>query len=130
MIRRPPTSTLFPYTTLFRSPARGGALLNAGTLTVSDTYFFANAAVVEGSRGAAVPAFGGALVNEGTAGIMSCTFYTNQAVGVGLNPNGAAFGGAVYSTGSLAISNSTRSEERRVGKECRSRWWAYHYSKI
>src|SRR5262249_3276593 len=21
---------------------------------------------------------------------------------------------------------STRSEERRVGKECRSRWWAYH----
>src|SRR5437773_3712156 len=24
MIRRPPTSTLFPYTTLFRSPSRGG----------------------------------------------------------------------------------------------------------
>src|SRR5712675_2823198 len=24
MIRRPPRSTLFPYTTLFRSPARGG----------------------------------------------------------------------------------------------------------
>src|SRR5262245_64000124 len=22
-----------------------------------------------------------------------------------------------------------RSEERRVGKECRSRWWAYHYKK-
>src|SRR5256885_13262312 len=25
MIRRPPRSTLFPYTTLFRSPAEGGA---------------------------------------------------------------------------------------------------------
>src|SRR2546430_4345354 len=25
MIRRPPRSTLFPYTTLFRSPRRGGA---------------------------------------------------------------------------------------------------------
>src|SRR5690348_17743070 len=25
MIRRPPRSTLFPYTTLFRSPGRGGA---------------------------------------------------------------------------------------------------------
>src|SRR3712207_7201198 len=25
MIRRPPRSTLFPYTTLFRSPATGGA---------------------------------------------------------------------------------------------------------
>src|SRR5438034_7296631 len=22
-----------------------------------------------------------------------------------------------------------RSEERRVGKECRSRWWAHHYKK-
>src|SRR2546422_6702850 len=35
MIRRPPRSTLFPYTTLFRSPATGhesaiGALLQAG----------------------------------------------------------------------------------------------------
>src|SRR5437016_10204867 len=27
MIRRPPRSTLFPYTTLFRSKAPGGALL-------------------------------------------------------------------------------------------------------
>src|SRR5256885_12061224 len=26
MIRRPPRSTLFPYTTLFRSPSRGNAL--------------------------------------------------------------------------------------------------------
>src|SRR2546427_6482293 len=26
MIRRPPRSTLFPYTTLFRSRARGGAI--------------------------------------------------------------------------------------------------------
>src|SRR5438132_9527341 len=24
---------------------------------------------------------------------------------------------------------STRSEERRVGKECRSRWWPDHYKK-
>src|SRR5438093_10110085 len=24
---------------------------------------------------------------------------------------------------------TTRSEERRVGKECRSRWWAYHSKK-
>ena len=28
MIRRPPRSTLFPYTTLFRSPAKGNTLLN------------------------------------------------------------------------------------------------------
>src|SRR3712207_8918929 len=30
MIRRPPRSTLFPYTTLFRSLARAGTLVQAG----------------------------------------------------------------------------------------------------
>src|SRR5207248_7911605 len=30
MIRRPPRSTLFPYTTLFRSPALGNGLDHAG----------------------------------------------------------------------------------------------------
>src|SRR5687768_17902904 len=30
MIRRPPRSTLFPYTTLFRSPARAGAERRGG----------------------------------------------------------------------------------------------------
>src|SRR5256885_17200957 len=28
--------------------------------------------------------------------------------------------------GSLALSFGMRSEERRVGKECRSRWWPFH----
>src|SRR3712207_8156700 len=32
MIRRPPRSTLFPYTTLFRSPARFGFLRGQGEL--------------------------------------------------------------------------------------------------
>src|SRR5688572_25507891 len=26
----------------------------------------------------------------------------------------------------IAVEKDTRSEERRVGKECRSRWWPYH----
>src|SRR6266436_7408601 len=30
MIRRPPRSTLFPYTTLFRSPGNGDAVNNGG----------------------------------------------------------------------------------------------------
>src|SRR2546422_1933012 len=35
MIRRPPRSTLFPYTTLFRSPAsRGRAVVSRGSQTV------------------------------------------------------------------------------------------------
>src|SRR5256885_7321775 len=32
MIRRPPRSTLFPYTTLFRSRQPGGRLVSAGTI--------------------------------------------------------------------------------------------------
>src|SRR5256885_8932166 len=31
MIRRPPRSTLFPYTTLFRSPSPGGAPCTSGS---------------------------------------------------------------------------------------------------
>src|SRR5690554_8207257 len=27
------------------------------------------------------------------------------------------------------VTNNDRSEERRVGKECRLRWWAYQYRK-
>src|SRR3712207_7632034 len=34
MIRRPPRSTLFPYTTLFRSPAQVARRLDAGLLDV------------------------------------------------------------------------------------------------
>ena len=36
-----------------------------------------------------------------------------------------ALGGATSSTAAHAIDN-VRSEERRVGKECRSRWSPYH----
>src|SRR2546422_9137973 len=32
MIRRPPRSTLFPYTTLFRSQQRGGAIVNNSSI--------------------------------------------------------------------------------------------------
>src|SRR2546430_16227281 len=35
MIRRPPRSTLFPYTTLFRSRARGKVLRYTGTLSAA-----------------------------------------------------------------------------------------------
>src|SRR5687767_15765946 len=36
--------------------------------------------------------------------------------------------GSGASTGASSVSSMSafRSEERRVGKECRSRWWAYH----
>src|SRR5205085_9197374 len=32
----------------------------------------------------------------------------------------------VFLRGEYALIEKQRSEERRVGKECRSRWWPYH----
>src|SRR5256885_14759865 len=40
MIRRPPRSTLFPYTTLFRSPATPAGALIAAAQTSQRTDFF------------------------------------------------------------------------------------------
>src|SRR5687768_18528871 len=75
MIRRPPTSTLFPYTTLFRSTAYA----------------------VRESRDETAPRH---IDLRGLAAIV------------------------------LGIAAVTfRSEERRVGKECRSRWAQYHEKK-
>ena len=34
--------------------------------------------------------------------------------------------GHVYSSGATGLAQILRSEERRVGKECRSRWSPYH----
>src|SRR3712207_7399029 len=38
MIRRPPRSTLFPYTTLFRSLGEGSGRAYAGSITIADAY--------------------------------------------------------------------------------------------
>src|SRR5689334_24312832 len=40
MIRRPPRSTLFPYTTLFRSPRAAGVLWLAGPTSMLDDVSF------------------------------------------------------------------------------------------
>ena len=42
--------------------------------------------------------------------------------------DGMQLAGNIFSTVSATVGNdiSTRSEERRVGKECRSRWSPYH----
>ena len=45
---------------------------------------------------------------------------------IGPYSQGIAAGQTVYVSGQLPIDPATRSEERRVGKECRSRWSPYH----
>src|SRR3712207_9273892 len=105
MIRRPPRSTLFPYTTLFRSYAegvrRGGALVTVR------------------SSEADVDRIVDILDDDGTVDFdeRQDTWRSEGWTGRDAGPIGAA---ASTTTG------LTRSEERRVGKECRSRWSPYH----
>src|SRR2546430_14308783 len=89
MIRRPPRSTLFPYTTLFRSEARKAAReqLDHGADWIK-VYMTHRSWVDEQ----------GALVSQPTLTVEELK----------------------------AIVDEARSEERRVGKECRSRWSPYH----
>src|SRR3712207_9052614 len=104
MIRRPPRSTLFPYTTLFRSGLvvpgadpvnrvtivpRGQALGVTYQRPEDDRYNYPEAYL----RARIIGALGGRSAEE-----------------------------IVYGT----RTTGARSEERRVGKECRSRWSPYH----
>src|SRR3712207_9346213 len=95
MIRRPPRSTLFPYTTLFRSTVqRYRQIAEAG-------FNF-----VIGGNGVSNDAENARALKAASA-------------------NGLRF---LLRDGRLRRV-LRRSEERRVGKECRSRWSPYHLKK-
>src|SRR5256886_15170284 len=98
MIRRPPRSTLFPYTTLFRSDV--------------DKHGYPSESSVSSRAPARTPPWPhsviGAIVSVGWA-------YGGGGDEGDSRPCSGRPGGAAL-----------RSEERRVGKECRSRWSPYH----
>src|SRR2546422_8791190 len=99
MIRRPPRSTLFPYTTLFRSHLL--QVLQLGTLLRGRVV--ADRLVVDG-----------AVLHV-------------RPMGLGhLHPVAVRLEAPVEHPFRLALLRRDRSEERRVGKECRSRWSPYH----
>src|SRR3989454_12802215 len=103
MIRRPPRSTLFPYTTLFRSPAAGRVevvIELRGAVDVQDFTLANPARLVIDLQGARL--------------VAPVVLYDGQNRGGVKNLRYAQFRAGV------------RSEERRVGKECRSRWSPYH----
>src|SRR2546430_14202992 len=101
MIRRPPRSTLFPYTTLFRSDYFGSPIWVDGRLFCVST--------------------AGELV------VLEASDRFNVLHRYALNE-------LCRSTPAVALGRMFirteghlwRSEERRVGKECRSRWSPYH----
>src|SRR5687767_15820724 len=113
MIRRPPRSTLFPYTTLFRShqfvirryrnhvhPINRFDDVKIATLAGARRNFLVR------SDEKISPRTG-----------KRCDFYVIESVDwvnvIAVTPN----------------DELVRSEERRVGKECRSRWSTYHSKK-
>src|SRR2546427_9916510 len=103
MIRRPPRSTLFPYTTLFRSGFMGLERIEQDSAEAGDIVAISGIQELTISDTICAPDFPEALpaltVDEPT---ISMTFQVNNSPFAG------------------------RSEERRVGKECRSRWSPYH----
>src|SRR5256885_14711672 len=97
MIRRPPRSTLFPYTTLFRSRL---AMKNKRQACAALRPIACDAAVIRRK-----PSF------------------IRSAHGSHIEMEGGVF---LRKGGHFDAINALRSEERRVGKECRSRWSPYH----
>src|SRR2546427_9667688 len=116
MIRRPPRSALFPYTTLFRSVRALDAL---GNLVPSFT----------GSVTVALGTNPGGAILSGTTPVAAvsgvATFF------VSLNKAGTGYTLTASASGFTLVTSTPfdiipRSEERRVGKERRSRWSPYH----
>src|SRR5256885_14965904 len=96
MIRRPPRSTLFPYTTLFRMARRLNALLQR-----------------------LLPAIA-------TPHALQLRQHTRRARHEGGLRSLGGVGGGHGENLKYCMNIQHRSEERRVGKECRSRWSPYH----
>src|SRR2546422_11237632 len=121
MIRRPPRSTLFPYTTLFRSDARVHTQEGAPLLTEQPP---------DGGRVAVVPqvALGDRVHTQQHSGER----LEVEAPRVAPYPALGECGRDERVAGPdhrhrVAEARAVGSEqERRVGKECRSRWSPYH----
>src|SRR3712207_9227408 len=102
MIRRPPRSTLFPYTTLFRSGLSAKIAEEAGFEGIWASSLSISAAL--GTRDN----------NEASwTQVLEVVEFMADATTV-----------PILLDGDTGYGN--RSEERRVGKECRSRWSPYH----
>src|SRR3712207_9463383 len=116
MIRRPPRSTLFPYTTLFRSLFT--LLPRRGLLRSSSPLATPKRAAKDAPSGRCLAPRGRTTIHAG---------HVTQGRRKPTLPSSAPLrkdGGDVK--GTVVLSSATRSEERRVGNECRSRWSPYN----
>ena len=107
MIRRPPRSTLFPYTTLFRSVQAKKKLKTGVALEVLDSLEDEDIApLIEKAK--AISAETGRDYQTILNGLVETELYRKPK--------------SPEEKKQESFEISMRSEERRVGKECRSRW--------
>src|SRR2546425_11096699 len=156
MIRRPPRSTLFPYTTLFRSwalgqdaplavTAMGGKLCIEDNREVPDTlealWTYPGGALVTFSQFNTNSAPAGlrspTVEVRGTKGTLYLTWNGYEVVAENLGDKvfpaltpldrslSREYESGRYAATEPRKAEGKRSEERRVGKECRSRWSPY-----
>src|SRR3989449_9143391 len=137
MIRRPPRSTLFPYTTLFRSDRRarsrrsrrggGGLAAGAGRIEIARPMSTPSSAQfpIRRMRRLRRTAALRRLVQETHVVPAQLVWPLFVCHGEGVRREVPALPG-VYQTSLDELVKDARSEERRVGKECRSRWSPYH----
>src|SRR3989442_15375379 len=114
MIRRPPRSTLFPYTTLFRSDA-GNDILTCMALFETE----------QGAE-AAVRASRDWFRDEWSSFRPERRPLVAEPIARGAHGGLGSLLGLEQRHAGQDVVPGIRSEERRVGKECRSRWSPYH----
>src|SRR3712207_8689014 len=141
MIRRPPRSTLFPYTTLFRSYLEyyefrlvREALIERERLLEAAPHIIWPLRFIlpheKGIRPAWFVRLGLFLYDNiaprkklpGTETIKLTSHPAGQALKPGFDTAFVYSDGWVEDSRMVALNALDRSEERRVGKECRSRW--------
>ena len=131
MIRRPPRSTLFPYTTLFRSliwdrekeiekfvPEEYWSVIARLGKELSGEGFDAKLEKID-SRKAKID-------NEGQVKKIVDELKGEEFLVKNVKRKDQRRNPSPPFTTSYLQQEASRSEERRVGKECRSRWSPYH----
>src|SRR3712207_9071580 len=117
MIRRPPRSTLFPYTTLFRS----------NTITFINEKEEKKDIPIE-----MIDAF--YIMSEMNFNTKFINYISQFGIPIHFFNYYTFYTGSFYPRETMVsgqllvkqVEHYLRSEERRVGKECRSRWSPYH----
>src|SRR3712207_9496394 len=130
MIRRPPRSTLFPYTTLFRSVRGDCAVRVRARAAEGDTLPDPDSHVLGWTADCAVRRLVCNRDHSPGRPEITCRVIADVCLprAIGVHDVDLDVTVAVALEGNLGPVR--RSEESRVGKECRSRWSPYHYKKI